>query len=84
MKKRKVALVALCAGVLWSAAYFGYCGMSNDESSDLLLSNVEALTEPEGLYYKRTTLPCPPPIEYKKYTICEKGGNDKDCLPSDC
>ena len=41
------AFIALSALVLGSAAYVGYREVSNDETSDLLMANVEALTDGE-------------------------------------
>lgn len=41
---KKKAIIALSAVVLGSAAYVGYREVSNDETSDLLMKNVEALT----------------------------------------
>ena len=42
------AFIALSAVVLGSAAYVGYRESSNDESSDLLLANIEALARGES------------------------------------
>ena len=50
--------------------------------------NVEALTKPEQWGYKATTGPCPRPVEYKRWQVCEWGyGEDYTltaCMNSDC
>lgn len=43
IKRRNLALVALCAALFGSASYVGYRDVPHDENSDLLLANVEAL-----------------------------------------
>lgn len=45
---KKNAFIALIAIVLVSAIYVGYRESSNDESSDLLLANIEALADGES------------------------------------
>lgn len=47
VKFKKNAHIALSAVVFGSAAYVGYREAMNDEASDLLLANVEALTDGE-------------------------------------
>lgn len=42
-RQKKFVLSVLSAAVLVSAGYVGYREVTNDESSDLLLANVEAL-----------------------------------------
>lgn len=46
-RQKKFVLSVLSAAVLVSAGYVGYREVTNDESSDLLLANVEALTRNE-------------------------------------
>lgn len=45
VKFKKNAFIALSAVAFGSAAYVGYREVTNDEASDLLLANVEALTQ---------------------------------------
>lgn len=47
-RKKKFVLSVLSAAVLVSAGYVGYREVTNDESSDLLLANVEALAGTEN------------------------------------
>lgn len=58
------------------------------ESSDLLMQNVEALSQPEHGGYKATTGPCPRPMEYKRWQTCTFGFGKEytltDCMNSDC
>lgn len=49
-RQKKFVLSVLSAAVLVSAGYVGYREVTNDESSDLLLANVEALASGESSY----------------------------------
>lgn len=59
-----------------------------NETSNLLMQNVEALTQPEPFGYKVTTGPCPRPIDYKRWQVCKFGRGkeytDPACSNSDC
>lgn len=45
--KKNALVVALSAVVLGFATYAGYCEVFTDKTSDLLMANVEALTDGE-------------------------------------
>lgn len=64
IKRRKLALVALCAALFGSAAYVGYRDVSHEENSDLLLANVEALAD-DDVDAERG------PSKYKKCDVCD-------------
>lgn len=79
--KKFVCAVALCAVAGFACEWYH----SKSQESSALLENVESLSEGEfGLYYRTVTGSCPFPVEYKRWTKCELGGNDWACLPSDC
>ena len=88
--KKKVFLMLLCIAAVAIAKFVGKKTFEAHayETSSLLRQNVEALTKPEQWGYKATTGPCPRPVEYKRWQVCEWGyGEDYTltaCMNSDC
>lgn len=69
---RKIAFIALGAVMFGTATYFGYREVANDEASDLLIENVEALTRGEGA---RTTWECDALTPDNCEASCDNGCN---------
>lgn len=88
--KKKAFLTLPCIAAVAIATFVGKKAFESNalERNSILLENVEALTKPEQYGYKVTTGPCPMPVEYKRWQVCDFGRGKEytlaDCMNSDC
>ena len=83
--KNAVTLVAIAAAA--GGTYQGYKVYNKPVESTLLMQNVEALSRGEDEESKGFTIksgPCKYPCDYKRWVVCETGGEEKYCTNSDC
>ncbi len=78
-----MSMVGILVLGLMSYTYSSY--KNKQVESSLLLENIEAFTQGESsIGWEISSGPCPHPIQYKKWITCKRGGEETDCMPSDC